>query len=80
MSAVFVYLAIVDPTLSATVSGYSKFGPAALGVALSGGVAAGNGPYGKELLPALAAGGVYLAATAILVAAGGIATRHRDLL
>ena len=78
VGAVLIYLVVVDPVLSATVAGYGKFGPAALGIAMSGGVTTGNGPY-ANLLPALAAGGIYLAATAILVLGGAIATQLWDL-
>ncbi|MHB8506386.1 MAG: hypothetical protein ACYDEN_11830 [Acidimicrobiales bacterium] len=77
-SAVLIYLAIVDPTLSAVLAGYSRFSPTALGIALSGGVATGNGPY-AELLPALTAAAVYLTITLALVVAGCAATKRRDL-
>ncbi len=69
---------MVDPLLSALVTGYGRFGPTALGIAMSGGVRSGNGPY-PSLVPASSAAGVSPAATLLLVLAGGIATHRRGL-
>ena len=79
VSIIFVYLAIVDPSISALVPSYGKFGPTALGVAISGGVAgSSNGPYDK-LLSQPAAFVLLLVVALVAVSAAAGVTARRDL-
>ncbi len=77
-AAVFVYLAIIDPTLAALVPAYGRFSLTALGIALSGGVAGGGGPS-AQLLPFWAAAVVYALCAGGVVVAGLVSTLRRDL-
>lgn len=77
-TAVFGYLAIVDPTLAALVPAYGRFSLTALGIALSGGVSGGGGPT-AQLLPLWAAAAVYAVCTGVLVAGGLASTLRRDV-
>jgi ABC-2 type transport system permease protein len=76
--AVFVYLAMLDPPLAQAIPEYGRFGPTALGIAMSGGLPAEGGP-GQQLLPWPAATAVWAGAALLLVIAGVVATRRREL-
>jgi len=77
-TAVFAYLAILDPTLATLVPAYGQFSLTALGTALSGGVSGGDGPT-AQLLPLWAAAVVYGLCTGVVVVAGLATTLRRDL-
>lgn len=76
--AVFVYVAMLDPPLAQAIPAYGRFGPTALGIAMSGGLPAEGGP-GQRLLPWPAATAVWAGAALLLVTAGMVATSRREL-
>lgn len=76
--AVLVYVQIVDPNLSMAVPAYGQYGPIALGTAMSGSPPQEGGP-GQQLLSWPAATGIWMAATLVLVIAGLLAARRREL-
>jgi ABC-2 type transport system permease protein len=75
---VFMYVAMVDPPLAQAVPAYGKFGPAALGIAMSGGVPAQGGP-GQELLAWPLATAVWSGITVLLALTATHVTRRRDI-
>jgi ABC-2 type transport system permease protein len=78
VSIVFIALAVVDPTISTISPQAGKFGPSAIGIAMTGGEGSTNGPFAAVLsLPAATAvwGGIALA----LALAAAWRFRHRDL-
>jgi ABC-2 type transport system permease protein len=76
--AVFVYLAMLDPPLAQVIPAYGRFGPTALGIAMSGGPPAEGGP-GQRLLPWPVATAVWAGGALLLAIAGITATRRREL-
>jgi len=76
--AVFVYLAMVDPVLAQAVPAYGRFGPTALGIALSGGVPAPGGP-GQRLLPWPLAAMVWGGTAVLCAVAAAAVTRRREI-
>lgn len=76
---VFAYLAMVDPPLAQAIPAYGKFGPTALGIAMSGGVPAPGGP-GQELLVWPLATAVWGGAAVLFAVAASYVTRRREIV
>jgi ABC-2 type transport system permease protein len=73
-----VALFVIDPTLSTLLPGPGRFGPGALGLSLSGGVAANDGPY-TSILPIAVAAVCFVVYTVVVVGGGVVATRRREI-
>jgi len=78
VSVVFIGLAVVDPTISELLPGAGRFGPSAIGVAMTGGVGSNNGPF-ESILTIQGASLVYVLTTVVLAVAGGVVLARRDL-
>lgn len=75
---VFAYVAMVDPPLAQAIPAYGKFGPTALGIAMSGGLPAAGGP-GQQLLAWPVATAVWSGIALLLAFAAAYVTRRRDI-
>lgn len=75
---VFMYVAMVDPPLAMAIPAYGKFGPTALGMAMSGGLPAQGGP-GQELLAWPLATAVWSGIAVLLALTAAHVTRRRDI-
>jgi ABC-2 type transport system permease protein len=75
---VFAYVAMVDPPLAQAIPEYGKFGPTALGIAMSGGVPAPSGP-GQQLLGWPLATAVWGGTAILCSAAAAVVTRRREI-
>jgi hypothetical protein len=78
VAVVLSYLAIIDPLLASLVPSYGKYGVTSIGVTLSGGTVGLDG-QAASLLAVPVAAAVYIACTALAVAAGAVATSRREL-
>jgi ABC-2 type transport system permease protein len=78
VSIVFLALAVVDPTISTLSSSAGRFGPSAVGVAMTGGGGSNNGPF-QAVLSLPGAAGVWLGIGLVLFIAAAIRVRARDL-
>jgi ABC-2 type transport system permease protein len=76
--AILVVLAAVEPGLAGAVPAAGRFGPTALGIAITGESGDGGGPY-QQLLPGWAAALLYGAAAATLIAGAVARTARRDV-
>jgi ABC-2 type transport system permease protein len=74
---VLVLLFVVDPTLTALLDGYDRFSLGGLQTSITGGSEEDFG--GEELLPVGVAALVWVAYTAVLVAAAALLTSRRDI-
>jgi ABC-2 type transport system permease protein len=78
VAAMSVALFVIDPTVSTLLPGVGRFGPGAIGVALSGAGDSTGGPY-SSVLPVWQAAAILLAYAVALLGAGTAAGHRREI-
>lgn len=78
VAVIFVTLAIIDPLVSGVSPTVGRFGPSAIGIAMTGGTSTDNGPF-AHLLPIWEASLIYLAVAVLLVMASYAVADRRDI-